>query len=126
MENNDRFRIEILDNKGEGLAHIISDTTIISNAQDALEIIMNCKYQDANCLIIHQDNFVSEFFDLKTGLAGEILQKFSTYRAKLAIIGDFDDLESQSFRAFVIESNRVGRVNFVTDFEAAKKAFSHI
>lgn len=34
------------------IAELQSDTIEINNAQDALELIMNCKYQDADSVII--------------------------------------------------------------------------
>ncbi|MCK7528774.1 MAG: DUF4180 domain-containing protein [Ignavibacteriales bacterium] len=39
--------------------------------------------------------FISDFFDLKTGIAGEILQKFSTYNVRLAILGDFQNIKAE-------------------------------
>ena len=39
-------------------------------------------------MIIHEKNITPEFFDLKNRMAGEILQKFSNYRIRLAIVGD--------------------------------------
>ena len=37
-------------------------------------------------LVIDEKNLSPEFFDLKTGLAGQVLQKFTNYRSKLAIV----------------------------------------
>jgi hypothetical protein len=62
-----------------------------------------------------------DFFDLKTGFAGEILQKFSTYGLKLAIIGNFQRYKSESLKAFIFESNRGGRVQFRNNLDEAIK-----
>lgn len=79
-----------------------------------------------NCIgiIIHKNVLDDSFFDLKTGIAGEILQKLSTYRMKLAIIGDFSNIESKSLRDFIRESNRRKFVNFVESFDQAIEAFN--
>ena len=37
-------------------------------------------------LIVTETNLCPEFFDLRTGVAGEWLQRFVNYRAKLAIV----------------------------------------
>jgi len=37
-------------------------------------------------LILGEENLCAEFFDLRTGLAGEVFQKFSNYRARLALV----------------------------------------
>lgn len=41
---------------------------------------------DAGGLILDEKQLSPEFFDLRTGLAGEVLQKFTNYRARLAVI----------------------------------------
>jgi hypothetical protein len=47
------------------------------------------------------------FFHLKTGVAGDLIQKFVNYRLRLAIIGDVGSYaeQSTSLRAFISESN---------------------
>jgi hypothetical protein len=37
-------------------------------------------------LVIDEKDLAPDFFDLKTGFAGQVLQKFVNYRTKLAII----------------------------------------
>jgi len=37
-------------------------------------------------LVLDEKDLARDFFDLKTGLAGEVLQKFTNYRTKLAVI----------------------------------------
>jgi hypothetical protein len=37
-------------------------------------------------LVIDEKDLSPDFFDLKTGLAGQVLQKFVNYRTKLAVI----------------------------------------
>jgi len=83
------MEIAIKEKQGFSFAEILSDEIEIKDAQDALEIIANCAYQGANGIIIYEKNISSDFFDLKTRIAGEVLQKFSNYQSKLAIIGDF-------------------------------------
>lgn len=113
------MKIEIEEHKGIPIAHINSDEVILSNAQDAVDLLMNCRYQGADEIIVLQAHLATGFFDLKTGIAGEILQKFSTYGARLAIVGDFQIPSSNSLRDFISESNRAGRISFVGSLEEA-------
>jgi len=46
-------------------------------------------YQGFDAIILHEKTITPVFFDLKTGIANEILQKFSNCRMRLAIVGDF-------------------------------------
>jgi hypothetical protein len=83
-----KMKINILEINGTCIAEIISDHIEISDVQDALDLMADCDYRGARNIIIYKKNIIPGFFDLKTGIAGEILQKFSNYHVKLAIIGD--------------------------------------
>jgi len=106
------------------IAEIVSDIIEINTAQDALDILANCAYQDARRIVMYQENITDSFFDLKTTLAGDILQKFSNYNVKLAIVGDFSKYSSNSLRDFIYESNKAGRISFVATKEDAMDALS--
>jgi len=106
------------------IAEIVSDIIEINTAQDALDILANCAYQDARRIVMYQENISDSFFDLKTTLAGDILQKFSNYNVKLAIVGDFSKYSSNSLRDFIYESNKAGRISFVATKEDAIGALS--
>ena len=102
-----------------GIAELISDKREIREIQDALDIMANSRYQGAGSVIIYEHQLIPEFFDLKSGVAGEILQKFSNYKMKLAIVGDFSKYGSKSLRDFIYESNKGGRICFVSTTEEA-------
>lgn len=101
------------------IAEVISDTMIIQSAQDGLDLMGNVYYQGFDKVILYEKNITPEFFDLKTKIAGEILQKFSNYRIGLAIVGDFDKYESKSLKDFIFESNKAKHVNFLKSLENA-------
>ena len=78
------------------------------------ELISICMSQETDGLIISREQIHPDFFDLKTQLAGEVLQKFSTYGYKLIIAGNFNRATmKESLAAFVRESNRIGNIRFV-------------
>lgn len=101
------------------VAEIVSDDILIQETQDALDILAEASIRDAFRLVIREKNIVPQFFDLKTRLAGDILQKFSTYNFKLALIGDFAKYKSKSLTDFIYESNRGNRIYFVEKLEEA-------
>lgn len=96
------------------IAEVNSETVIINNVEDGLDLMGNLYYQGFDKIIIHEKNITPIFFDLKNGIAGEILQKFSTYRVRLAIIGDYSKFTSKSLNNFIYESNKGRHINFVT------------
>lgn len=101
------------------IAELISDDLLVKEIQDGLDILVNVYYQDIDRMILYEKNIFSEFFDLKTGMAGEILQKFSNYKMKLAIVGDFEKYQSKSLSDFIFESNKKGQIYFVISLEEA-------
>lgn len=109
---------------GQTLLEVLSEEQIIGSVQDALDLLGELfgRYYDG--IILHEGSFSPRFFDLKTKLAGEILQKFSNYRVRLAIVGDWSKYTSHSFAAFIIESNRGRMVNFTTSTEEAVSLLS--
>ncbi len=107
------------------IAEVISTDLIIKTAEDGLELLGTIYYQDFDNIILHEKNMPPDFFDLKNGMAGEILQKFSNYRVKLAIIGDFTKYDAKSITDFMYESNKGGQINFVSSLPEALNKLSH-
>ena len=107
------MKIEIHNIEGLRIAEIISDEILVISADDGLDLLGNLYYQDFDGAIIHEYNITTDFFDLKNGLAGEILQKFSNYRFRLCVIGDFKKHKSKSVNDFIYESNKGRQINFV-------------
>jgi hypothetical protein len=100
---------------------VVSDDIIINSEQDALDLMANIAYlYDTRKIILHTDNFCEDFFILRTGMAGAVMQKFSNYRVQAAIVGEIKR-NSESLKAFIRESNRTGRVIFTNDVSTALK-----
>lgn len=101
---------------------IVAEEVVIRNVQDALDLMASAS---SDHLILHEYNFERDFFDLSTRIAGEILQKFTNYRVKLAIIGDFTKFKSKSLKDFIYESNKRGDYLFVGSIEEVKKIWEN-
>ena len=115
------MKIEIIEVNGIKLAELISDEIVIIEPQDALDIMAESGYMGSDKLIFHEKNIGAAFFDLKSRLAGEILQKFSNYRVQLAIVVDHNKFTSKSLHDFIRESNKLGRIFFVFSRDEAIK-----
>ena len=106
------------------IAELISDEMIIGSIEDGLDLVGNLFFQGFDRVVIHEKNITPHFFVLKNKIAGEILQKFSTYRISLAIVGDFSEYTSKSLRDFIVESNNHKHINFVTSTSEAIELFA--
>lgn len=115
------MKINIINKNNTPIAVIESNEIVINELDDAVDLLGNCDYLGTSKIIIQKEHLNPDFFELKTGLAGEILQKFSNYRKKLAIVGIFSEYTSKSLRDFIYESNKMGRISFVHSIEEAEK-----
>ena len=103
------------------VAEIQAEGLVLTSVEDGLSLLGDLYYQGFDKIILHEENIVSEFFDLKTKLAGEVLQKFVQYRMPLAVVGDFSKYTSKSLRDFIYECNQGRQVNFVQELSSALK-----
>jgi hypothetical protein len=113
------MKIETHNINDTNIAEVISEVNVINKVEDGIDLLGNLYYQGFDRIIIYEKNITPEFFDLKTGIAGEILQKFSNYRVQLAIVGDFTKYNSKSLNNFIYESNKGRLINFVSTLSEA-------
>ena len=106
---------------GKDIVALKENGVVIHNAQEFLDIIMNLPYDR---VIIYKENVPEEFFDLRSGLAGEILQKAVNYSRQLGIVGDLSKYPSRSLKAFVYENNKSNDIIFTDTLDEALQRLS--
>lgn len=98
---------------------------VIGDVHAALDMMATVRYETGfDRIAIDGTMLDADFFELKTGLAGEIAQKFVNYQVKLAVIGDFAGYTSasKSLRDFIYECNQGKDLFFLpTETEAVEK-----
>ncbi|AOP36408.1 hypothetical protein A0128_20555 [Leptospira tipperaryensis] len=100
------------------LAFFNEDDILLEDPNSFLEIVFSTS---SETIVFSKSNFHEKFYELKSGFAGEILQKITNYKLRMIILGDFSGYESKSFKDFVYESNQNGKVIFISDLEAGLK-----
>lgn len=114
------MNIEKITQNGKAVAVITNNEPVITDVQSALDLIMTAKYETGTNLLAVDKNAVTEvFFILSRGLAGEVLQKFINYQAKIAIFGDYSKYTSKPLKDFIYESNKGEDIFFVATKEEA-------
>lgn len=106
---------------GKDIVAMRDEEFVIANAQDFLDLMMNLP---SDRIVVYKENFDESFFDLRSGLAGEILQKVSSYQRMLGIVGDYSRYSSRSLNAFMGESNEGNKVVFVDSLDEALRRLS--
>lgn len=89
----------------------------LGSSADALDAIGATYGQEIDVVAIPASRFSPDFFRLRTGLAGEFIQKFQNYRLRLAVVGDISEAvaASDALRDFVYETNKIGHHLFAVD-----------
>ena len=96
----------VVENNGKKYIEYASKEHLIQNEQDGVDLIAACSEQDTNLILLHSEALSDEFFQLRTGLAGAVLQKLSNYRVKAALVLTDSERVKGKFKDFLAESNR--------------------
>lgn len=89
----------------------------LGSERSANDILGDAIGYGADLVVIPAARLGAEFFDLKTRIAGEFLQKFANYQLRVAIVGEIAHhaAASDALRDFVYESNRGTGAWFLAD-----------
>jgi PadR family transcriptional regulator AphA len=91
----------------------------VGQSFDPLAIFTACVESGAPSLLLDTDKLPEEFFDLSTGLAGELLHKLTTYRMRLAGVVPDVGAHSKRFQEFAYEANKGHHYRFFPDRQSA-------
>jgi PadR family transcriptional regulator AphA len=82
----------------------------LTSAEDVVDVIGICIEHRTRAVLLHAENLTEQFFDLSTGIAGDVLQKFRNYHIRLAIVmspdGPIHVSQSSKFREMVLEESK--------------------
>ncbi|MHC1682636.1 MAG: DUF4180 domain-containing protein [Clostridiaceae bacterium] len=119
------MKITKIKNNDVEIAIVNSNEILITDVQSALDLIATVSYETrCDYMILNKSAVCEEFFNLRTRLAGEILQKFINYNMKIAIVGDFSVYTSKSLKDFIYESNKGNAIFFMSNEEKAIEKLS--
>ena len=114
------LEIKIITERGIKIAIVQSGETIVTDAQAMLDLLATVDYNyGCDRIVLCKGAITEAFFNLSTGIAGDVLQKVVNYRKRLAIVGDFSAYSSKALRDFIYESNKGSSVFFVETEEIA-------
>lgn len=102
---------------GSGIIRLPLDGPQLAVGQDALDAIGAAWGSEASTIVVPAERFDPRFFDLRTGVLGELTQKFVNYRIRLVVLGDVaaQVAASNALRDYVSETNAGDQVWFVAD-----------
>jgi len=115
-------KTKIVNTSNGKIAVMDYDVQIITDGQSALEFAVTVgQAYDCSNIVVNKGMIIEDFFNLSSGVAGDIAQKFVNYGIRLAVVGDFSRYPSKSLHDFIYESNKGRHLYFVSDEEEAIK-----
>ncbi|MFE2974656.1 DUF4180 domain-containing protein [Streptomyces sp. NPDC059258] len=110
---------DIVEQHGVPVLVCEADGASIATVQDALDHLIGAAFTGAEVVAVPSSRLDDRFFDLSTGLAGDILQKFANYRLRLVVIGDIGRhlAASSALPDLVREANRGQDIWFLPDLD---------
>lgn len=119
------MEINTIEKNNKEIAIIHSNEILISDVQSVLDFMATVRYETGcDRIVLNKSAISEEFFNLRTRIAGDVLQKIINYRVKIAIIGDFSIYTSNSLKDFIYESNKGKDIFFLPDEEQAIETLS--
>ena len=114
---------QLLEIAGERCLIADADGATVRDAGGARDLIEEAMNHRASVIAVPVNRLDATFFQLRSGLAGEVLQKAMNYGFKFAVVGDISAhiAASDALRDFVIESNRGREIFFVPDLPALEE-----
>ncbi|WEO93772.1 DUF4180 domain-containing protein [Streptomyces sp. FXJ1.172] len=102
---------------GTRVLRCASDGPLLDGERAALDLIGDAFGQDAELVAVPVARVADEFFRLRSGVAGAVVQKFANYRLRLVVLGDISAHvgASSALRDFVHESNQGDQLWFLAD-----------
>ena len=91
---------------------------------DVIDLIGTCTYERRAGLLIEEDCLPPAFFDLRSGFAGEMLQKLQNYSVRAAIVVADPASHGERFAELASESRRNPLLRFWTERAAAERWLS--
>jgi hypothetical protein len=93
----------------------------ITSERDIFSMLEACYEKQTNNLIILESCLHTDFYDLRTGLAGEIFHKLSTYQIKAAFVGQWSEIENERFQELKYECNKGNQFHFTPTLDEAER-----
>lgn len=102
-------------NTSDQIYAVPADHSPMAKVGDFMDHIGTAAFEGKTILVLPKSAIDPTFFDLRSGLAGEVTQKLVNYQLKCAIIGDFQaEIEqSNALRDYIYECNQGHHIQFV-------------
>lgn len=103
------MQYQVVEENGVKIIETLDGTGQIISEADALDLVAACGENGTNRLLIHAEALPEAFYNLRSGLAGDVLQKFVNYQIITAAVIPDALAQQGRFGEMVWEANRHSR-----------------
>lgn len=103
---NHTMNYQLVEKNNQTIVVVSSTEPPIATGKDAIGLIEVCIEHNVGRIAVHAEALSEDFFKLRTGVAGEILQKFVNFSLRAAIIVADGSLIKGRMKELLAESNR--------------------
>lgn len=115
------MNIHVLTKDNQNILEGMPATSLLESAEDVIDVLGTCFEHNAHAVLLYGENLTEHFFDLSSGEAGAILQKFRSYHIKLAVVASPTGVQqSPMFREMLIEESKGDDFRVFSDRVAAE------
>jgi hypothetical protein len=112
---------QYISNEYASYVECLPDGGTIESEADALDLVAACGEYQCHRLLLHASNLTPDFYNLRTGLAGSVLLKFSNYHIQTAAILTPELATQGRFGEMVLETNRGHQFRVFTERAKAEE-----
>lgn len=114
------MQASLVERPGGAYLSVSGQSGVLSSGEAALELV-GLSWEHGSALFLLSGALLPpEVFDLRSGLAGELAQKFGNYRLQVAAVLPPDAELGERFCEFMTETNRGRTFGLFADREAAE------
>lgn len=104
----------VVNNNGKSYLHLLPGWQI-TGYQDVIDLVQTCGENGVDLFLAEVDNLPESFFDLRTGLAGIILDRLSVYKVRAGFLVPAERLSLGRFAEMALEANRGFEYHYSAD-----------
>lgn len=106
MEERTMMNFKINENGTKKYIEVMFAESPFSTEEDAVDLVALCKENESNLLLLHSQAISEDFFKLRTGVAGQMIQKWINYHVKTAAVIPKEMVNQGRFKEMALESKK--------------------
>ncbi len=106
VEERSTMEYKVVKHEGGSYVEVLSSPVPLRTEQDAVDLVALCMEHQVELLLLHRNVLAEDFYALRTGIAGQMIQKWINYHVKTAAVAPIELIQQGKFKEMAAESNK--------------------